>query len=357
MTSTVSEKLATFLSIEQTIIRPVASLSAMYFAYGFYTLLFGTYICITRNLQQNDGKLNDSLYRSLTVTLFGLSTATVVAHTIDLVKGSVVRFNAIKTRDYTPVLEFVAHDLGRTVLESIELLLPVFLNITVQYMLIHRCCLIWGSKKRLVLPLIITSVLVNGARFIPFLLFTPTAYAIQVFGVIRSIMETIGVSDSAIQSNGNLFNVGNHIGVFYNVGSAVVNSVLTLLTTGRIWWIHRQVRIQRNHTSGTFIHSVAGIILESGIMYPISSIAGLIMTYSTAAAVLDLAPLMALSAGIAATLIMLRVKLGEDTETQRDYGGTPYVADHAIGNLSIVVAVDTEAGKELRVAFEEMNVV
>lgn len=339
MTSTVSEKLATFLSIEQTIIRPVASLSAMYFAYGFYTLLFGTYICITRNLQQNDGKLNDSLYRSLTVTLFGLSTATVVAHTIDLVKGSVVRFNAIKTRDYTPVLEFVAHDLGRTVLESIELLLPVFLNITVQYMLIHRCCLIWGSKKRLVLPLIITSVLVN------------------VFGVIRSIMETIGVSDSAIQSNGNLFNVGNHIGVFYNVGSAVVNSVLTLLTTGRIWWIHRQVRIQRNHTSGTFIHSVAGIILESGIMYPISSIAGLIMTYSTAAAVLDLAPLMALSAGIAATLIMLRVKLGEDTETQRDYGGTPYVADHAIGNLSIVVAVDTEAGKELRVAFEEMNVV
>ncbi|EEB93818.1 hypothetical protein MPER_07482, partial [Moniliophthora perniciosa FA553] len=110
---------------------------------------------------------------------------------------------------------------------------------------IHRCYVIWSSRKRVILPLIAAAVLTN------------------IFGVAGAIMLTISVSDPSMSLN-RLYFIGNNVNFAHSVASLVVNFTLTLLTAGRIWWIHRQVRALGVSASDTLVQSVSKIILESG---------------------------------------------------------------------------------------------
>ncbi|KAK7045781.1 hypothetical protein VNI00_007182 [Paramarasmius palmivorus] len=145
-------------------------------------------------------------------------------------------------------------------------------------------------------------------------------YPNDPLGLANAAVNTIAVSDSRIESNYALYIEGGAIGLAYNILSAVNNSVITLLTAGRIWWIHREVRAYGSFASDTLIQSVCRIIFESGVIYPLCQIIHLIEvnTVSLSAAPIDLYPLLPLSAAIAPTLIMVRAKLGKNVENLQD---------------------------------------
>uniref|UniRef100_A0A0W0FSY0 Integral membrane protein n=1 Tax=Moniliophthora roreri TaxID=221103 RepID=A0A0W0FSY0_MONRR len=300
MSSTTPEELAPYLSIKETIVYPIVTLSAMYFVYGLYVLIFGTYVYITGKCQQGNGSHNSRLYLSLTITLFTLSTILVMVYTRFYIVDSIVRFNAVKTQDYDQLVNFLTYDVGKTASTFLEYLLPVLLNITADIMLIHRCYLIWGSKKRVGLPLIVASVLTNA------------------LGIISGIITTISTTN--IESYPMLLQVGGSIGFAYAVSSVVINSMLTLLTAGRVWWIHRTVRAHDIHTSDALVSSVSRIILETGALYPIFAVVNLIVDNTLGLATpIDLYSITTLIAGIAPTLIMVRGKLGKNVESLQDH--------------------------------------
>ncbi|EEB91578.1 hypothetical protein MPER_10040 [Moniliophthora perniciosa FA553] len=180
---------------------------------------------------------------------------------------------------------------------------------------------------------------------------------------------TIGSIDTRIEFNDKLAMIGINLGFVYNISSAVVNSVITLLTAGRIWWIHRQVRAHGIHTSDG---PVSRIILESGMIFPMLSIAALCTANTAASVVVDLSPITYSSAvisyivdheyqtdqydaqGFAPTLIMVRAKLGKNVESLQDhvsdirFTSQPIPRDetrHSIRSLGVAV-VEVEGVRE-----------
>ncbi|ESK89059.1 hypothetical protein Moror_5334 [Moniliophthora roreri MCA 2997] len=354
MSSADTEKLASYLSTTSTIVFPIANLSVLYFVYGFYVLLFGTCVYIMLRRQKDDERPNHKLYLWISVILFILSTVFVVVYTISLVSGSIIRFNAVKTQDYLPLVLHLTRDVENTIIISLQLLVTVLLNIAADYMLIHRCYVIWDSKKRVALPLIIASVIINA------------------LGIVETVMTTIGSSDRDVQSNNEISNYGLLLNFVFELLSVILNSMVTLLTAGRIWWIYRQIHAQGILKRDVFIQSVSRIILESGSLYPVLGIIGMILANETSSQritidemPIDFFPLIRLSAGIAPTLIIVRAKLGKNVESLQDQvsdirfisrvaapgegtstGSRPRM--HSIGNLSMSMA--SISGEEQRAA-------
>ncbi|KAK7045763.1 hypothetical protein VNI00_007164 [Paramarasmius palmivorus] len=160
-------------------------------------------------------------------------------------------------------------------------------------------------------------------------------------GLAGAIIVTIGLSNTYDESKYNIYFDGDLINFVYNVVSAANNFTITLLTgeldlnvctlkktytlymiAGRIWWIHRQVRIQTPAvlTSDKLVQSVSRIIIESGVIYPIVQIVSVIAinTSPGLGVTFDFLPLATLSAAIAPTLILVRGRLGKNVESLQD---------------------------------------
>uniref|UniRef100_A0A0W0G4W1 Uncharacterized protein n=1 Tax=Moniliophthora roreri TaxID=221103 RepID=A0A0W0G4W1_MONRR len=86
------------------------------------------------------------------------------------------------------------------------------------------------------------------------------------------------------------------------------------LYPGRIWWIMWRARVHNNPLSkyGS-LASINRIILESGMIYPISIVVHLSTSVSvkTENIPVDLLPIIVLIAGIAPTLIVVRTSMGQ----------------------------------------------
>uniref|UniRef100_A0A0W0EUV5 Uncharacterized protein n=1 Tax=Moniliophthora roreri TaxID=221103 RepID=A0A0W0EUV5_MONRR len=271
----------------------------MYFVYGFYVLLFGTCIYMLRSHQDHTGeRLNGNLYLSLTAILFIFCTVFVVDYTIATVHPNLIFFTAAKTGNYKPLVDFLMFDIENIATHAIEQLISVLVNVTAECMLIHRCYAIWSFRKRVVLPLIAASFITNA------------------LGIVCAITLIIGTTES----NYAAFRVSQVTNGVYNICSAIVNGMLTLLTAGRIWWIRRQVRAHGTFSSDTFVQAVSKIILESGMIYPFFTVVALIVTNTSTPSILpfDFFPLTVLSAGIAPTLIIIRARLGKNVESLQD---------------------------------------
>ncbi|KAK7054321.1 hypothetical protein VNI00_003514 [Paramarasmius palmivorus] len=264
-----------------------------------------------RSRDKTGERRHKNLYLILTVVLFALSTIFVVNHTAYYVHGAIIRFDVVKNEDYNLLEQYQEYnDFERRLGSSTEILVPVVLNVAAEWMLIHRCYLIWGSSKVVAVPLIVASVFVNAC------------------GLSSSILLSVGISAlvTLTPNAPTLLVLASDVNFAYQVTSAVNNLIITLLTAngtshvaGRIWWIHREVRRQGVHISNK-VQSISRVILESGMIYPVTIIASLILaniippeTYA-----FDPLPLVSLSAGIAPTLIMVRAKLGKNIESLQD---------------------------------------
>ncbi|KAK7040899.1 hypothetical protein VNI00_009495 [Paramarasmius palmivorus] len=266
MDSPIPEELAPYLTVEKTIILPISSLSAMYFVYGIYVLLFGTYLYMMRKREKGANQL----YLWLTVALFVLTTIFVVFYTIQSVNLSIILFDTVKDGDYVSLARYLLG--GDPAVHAIRLLTPVFINITAEWMLVRAAS--------------------TYLRFV----------------------DTIMLSVNDSKHSDQLLAQANTIDFAYSVSSAIINAILTLLTAARIWRMHQEASAQ---TSDNFVQIVSRIFFESGVIYPIFQIANLIDVHSVkvTATPFDVFPLAVLSAGVAPTLIMVRARLGKNVDS------------------------------------------
>ncbi|ESK84699.1 hypothetical protein Moror_632 [Moniliophthora roreri MCA 2997] len=337
-----STDLADVLTLDRVIIDLISSLSVMYFLYGFYVLLFGTCISMmtSRHRKQGQEGRNHTLYLSLMAALFGLSSILVISYTADRVHASAIFYSALATGDATLLENYLDHDTQKTVTYAFLVLVPIILNVTAESMLIHRCYLIWNAKKRVAVPLLVWSAVTNTA------------------GLVGASMVIVNKSDSSTSVHQRIFALGDIIGFSYSISSLVLNTVLTLLTAGRIWWIYRGLEAYGVHTSDVLAR-IPRIILESGVLYPLVTIVGTIVINVRLTFIpFDFAPTAALAAGIAPTLIVVRAKLGKSVESMQQQvsemrfpsrpanrEGNVNSQIYSIGNLHIL-QVDAEADEE-----------
>ncbi|KAG7092851.1 hypothetical protein E1B28_009165 [Marasmius oreades] len=278
------------LSAEHVIIYPIVTVTVMCIVYGFYIALFSH--CI--QLLRHGGGSRRSVYVWSTVTLFATSTGMVAVEITKVLHESLVEFTSAKAREFGPLYNFASHDTLKNAIYAFGSILPIIANVAADFILIHRCYVVWGSKKRILVPMIVASFVVN------------------LISSTGAIVQIIGFRDSRIESNTALTGIGAELEAVGFITSAVFNLMLTLSTAGRIWWITRCVGPSRTYYVVTTMNK---IILESGTLYPLAMIVHLSFTNAFPGDQLpiDTYPLIVLAAGITPTLIVIRKRLGIST--------------------------------------------
>ncbi|KAL0577818.1 hypothetical protein V5O48_004185 [Marasmius crinis-equi] len=191
--------------------------------------------------------------------------------------------------------------------------IPPIANTVAEFMLIHRCYLIWGCKKIIAIPLLVFSVIGS------------------VICLVAGIIVAVGLSHLTFESSQKFIQVA---GIVYFAGGMVsicVNVAVTALTAGKIWQINREAQVYMGVEYNTAKLSCAiRIILESGLLYPLMMIIQISFLNGFADRSqfppIDLYPAVVLSAGIASTLAIVRaqlVKLFEKVNSSS--GGVPEI--------------------------------
>ncbi|KAJ8088147.1 hypothetical protein PM082_013698 [Marasmius tenuissimus] len=200
------------LGVGQVITVPIVTVMVMYIVYGFYVLLFGLCMYVLRR-----GRLRHrNLYMSWTSMLFLLSTLSVIVETIYVLHRSSVRYLFVKNHHTQLDLD---HDMMGAALYISGIVLLILSNVVAESVLIHRCYVIWGFKKRVAFSLALTSCATN------------------VVSATSLILFFVGYK----HSNGKTENLSNTILGSALIASAAFNLGLTLLAAGRIWWIMRNI--------------------------------------------------------------------------------------------------------------------
>ncbi|KAK6995718.1 ras-GEF domain-containing protein [Favolaschia claudopus] len=157
--------------------------------------------------------------------------------------------------------------------------------------IIYRCYVIWGRRWQPVSFLIV-------------------AYIFTCIGAILGLLPLSGTSERAAMA--------------VCIGSVFVTNVLGAgLAAGRIWWISRRAVTYLGRRSRKKYLDLTAILLESGLMYPVSLaiivIVYLIPATPTVSVLVCLASCYHI-AGIAPTLIIVRVGLGTCVTISRTPG-------------------------------------
>ncbi|KAJ8085437.1 hypothetical protein PM082_004253 [Marasmius tenuissimus] len=287
------ERFTPYTSTGIVIAFPIATFALMFLTYGAYLIIFGLSIHI---LFRRHGRHTSArrLYLWCTVTLFVLNTIHVVFHSTATAYQAVKDFEAAKTKDWDEFMKY----LNGTELKSATVIgsdLTAFLmNVIADCMLIHRCYVVWESRKSILYPLAFLSVAVNGL----------------LLG--SDIPRLVGiVSDKALFKRANNVNRGAFVAV------AAFNFALTLITAGRISWLTREARALLGRRVDTRYKRIVAIIIESGMLYSTTLLVSVIIPFvmdsgSAGFIPVDLSALTIQLSGLAPTLIIVRVAYGEN---------------------------------------------
>ncbi|KAK7028072.1 hypothetical protein VNI00_015023 [Paramarasmius palmivorus] len=337
------ELLGPFLTVEQVVILPITTLSVMYLVYGIYIVFSGQ--CI-HELVVNRDRPNRRLYLGWTISLFVMITITDAFFTVNYVQQTIYDFNAAKTGDLIPLLDFNLHNSLKTATNGIINPLTILINTTADSMLIHRCFVIWGARKRIGLPLAVLSFLINGV------------------GLSKVIIDTVIVSDTTNEAHYELAMKTNGMESAFFISNAIFNSVLTLMTgnnlAGRIWWISRQARAQMGTEINSKYKTIVSILLESGILYPLAIILYLVVDNTIDSDGLGLLPfniyvVVHQIAGLAPVLIMVRAQRGKTTESVQQVVSTMNFAGTRMGTNDIISRLEasSQSGSDQDARVEE----
>ncbi|KAK1234653.1 hypothetical protein PQX77_002136 [Marasmius sp. AFHP31] len=122
------------------------------------------------------------------------------------------------------------------------------------------------------------------------------------------------------QKHGELFQKADDVNSASFIAAGAFNFVLTLLTAGRIWWISREARKLGGKPLSSRYNAIVAIIIESGFIYSATTLLYIIlaMTIDPEAHGLmpiDLSVLSSQMAGLAPTLIIVRVAYNKSVES------------------------------------------
>ncbi|KAG7088994.1 hypothetical protein E1B28_012940 [Marasmius oreades] len=289
------QTLSEFLTAQQVVILPIATLSAIFLVYGVYAIIFG--LCIQILHRRKQSQLG--LYRICTIVLFILASIRVVLDTYGYTRQAIIDFLAAKTRDYEPLDNYLGDD-GQITWLSIVNNVAVCMNVVADLMLIHRCYILWGSRRVLLYTL--------GAVTI----------AINCIGFVGAILESYALGDPSTRRP---FHVtADRMSTGWLIAIAVFNSLLSLLTGGRIWWISREARRYMGRPGSTRYKAIVSAIIESGTLYPATLIitTAIYLTWDPEAhgsIPVDLGPISCLMSGLAPTLVIVRVAYGKSVDS------------------------------------------
>ncbi|KAJ8088160.1 hypothetical protein PM082_013711 [Marasmius tenuissimus] len=234
--------------------------------------------------------------------MFSTASSAMIVETIIIFHGSMAQFAAVKAQDYSGFNRYVLYDTLRFAAIPLTGLIFFISNVLADCMLIHRCYLICNHQR-------MSALMVAACFFVNVALLT---------GVTMTALSRINPKS---EQSGRLISEGQIIVGGAMVASAFLNVILTCLTAGRLWWIG----IRPTESAGvksTYAkkyQSVLRIILESGMIYPLTLVAHLVIIKSSPQPPFDPFPFLVLAAGIAPTLIIVRARLGvSSTPTVED---------------------------------------
>ncbi|KAG7098323.1 hypothetical protein E1B28_000284 [Marasmius oreades] len=307
------------------VIRPVATLSVMFFVYGFYTLLFIIYIRLLRHPRYRRGENRSTYYLWSNLVLFVLATVIVVLQTQRTLREALIDFHVVKTGDVeSHLVKFkTGSDMLHQALTSVSFYITIVSNIVADAILIHRCYTIWQKRKRILIPLSIS------------------VFIVSVLGFTSMIMTTVGGQKNR---NPKVAKDGSLVQTVYFGLDAAVNFAISLLTGApyQVWSVSREVGDLMGASSIKKTYQrVIAIILESGILYPTIIVLHLVFrnTFAKGGTPINLFPLLTLVAGIAPTLIVVRAGLASES---KDPAGSSALRFTGINTRSERDTIETE---------------
>ncbi|KAK1228016.1 hypothetical protein PQX77_008958 [Marasmius sp. AFHP31] len=301
--------LGPLLTVQTIVAQPIATLTSMSLVYGMYIIVFVLSVDIFYR-QQKTGVRN-RLYLVCSVSLFALGTVYFVSTMIGVARQTVIGFRATKSRDLEPLWRYVQHDTGANACVTMAALTSAIMNALADIMLIHRCYIVWGSKKVLLYPLSFSAFVLNCTDLLAF-----PGQSLS-FLVADAIMMAVALSIPAVEHlEEKVFTIDTGV----SIAIAVFNAILSLLTGGRIWWISREARRLMGSPVHARYSAIVAAILESGLLLPVCMITMVVLRYavdpqSRGIVPIDFSVISALVSGFAPTLIVVRVAYGKSVDS------------------------------------------
>ncbi|KAL0059265.1 hypothetical protein AAF712_014015, partial [Marasmius tenuissimus] len=149
-----------YLTSYHVIVYPTLTLSLMTLVYGVY---IPTFITAIHSLVTRRKALPSShIYLIGSISLFVLATLFTGAEAWGLTRQAVIEFDAAKTRDYNRFLQYRIQDNLKTAwIGILDVCFPV-MNAIADWMLIHRCYIVWDTNRIVLYPLVLIAIVLNG---------------------------------------------------------------------------------------------------------------------------------------------------------------------------------------------------
>ncbi|KAJ8075320.1 hypothetical protein PM082_019658 [Marasmius tenuissimus] len=233
---------AVFLTLNNVFILPMSTLLVIYATYGIYIVVFGLSIhVLTRSRKIQAAR---KLYLWCTVLLFILDTLYVAGYTMQQFRQVITQYEAARTRNLDNLIEDLFKDPVIDTGFAIWAIAVILMNAVADCTLVHRCYVVWNSRKLVLYPLAFFS------------------FAINAILLGAGIPALVGYFTQAT-----LRTLANDVNSAAFVAAACFNFILTLMTAGRIWWISREARNIMGKDIDSQYKTVVKIVIESGLLY------------------------------------------------------------------------------------------
>ncbi|KAG7098051.1 hypothetical protein E1B28_000025 [Marasmius oreades] len=300
----------------RTAVNPLIISSLGLFLYGLYILLFRISLVLLRKRGKTRGH---SFHRVSLTTLFVLASIGVpLGMMFDLlvVAGSFWELAR-------PGLEFpFPLERLQLVLQITRYLILFFMGFTVDCILIFRCYVIFGYRRRFFfVPLVLCIVIDLGA-------------------IITGIWDA--VETKKIENDPNWVNLLDNIANSFLGASALFNFVLTGAIAGKVWSVLRGSLAVDEWTKRRF-KTIVSIVLESGLLYSLT-IAVMIVGNLLGAETFDIGSIMMQTSGIAPTLMIVRANISRGLEDEEEDQDTQFNLSTRFG-VSTGSVTEREEGK------------
>ncbi|KAF5335421.1 hypothetical protein D9758_016906 [Tetrapyrgos nigripes] len=272
--------------------------------YGCYIVTFG----MSMYTLSQRRKMNKSGLRWDVCALVLLFLITTVVTITDLIANASILYNTFGLGGLRAGLskaQIHRFDISMQMVAEMGFVLANFLT---DFVLMFRCYIIWDSKLRIVIFPMILSFMNN------LLGFSAVVILLNVF-----VGDVDPVSERTLRN----FNAANRMLVAFFFINVIPNLLITGMIAGRIWWIMKKLeRINPDVEAIAQIRkryrSTVILILESGLVYPATLIV-FVIVLRTAPLAPSLYPLVSTIAGMAPTLIIVRVQLGVSIKSLDEY--------------------------------------
>ncbi|THU94702.1 hypothetical protein K435DRAFT_798677 [Dendrothele bispora CBS 962.96] len=301
---------SSIFNVEVALLGPFISLSLTLTVFGFYTFLFGL---STYFLLKHQFIFRRQLHLVWTTLSFVISTLGALLNVSSSVMDAVVFYDTLRTQNLDRFNIYITQDKTQTIITGLALTCFVVANCITDSVLIHRCYIVWGSRKWIILLPVLASILLNS------------------FGLVAVGIKTKGFSNTTTEANFQLMLKGLDYTLKYFYANAALNLILTLTIAGRIWWIGIKTRTLTKYSKQSRIicnkyKAIFAISLEAGILYPLFLVihAAITANVDVIPIPVDLTPIAIQLAGIAPTFIIVHTCLGRSITEKvvSSYNGT-----------------------------------